>query len=137
MKESSGELTDFLAFKQHCPDIALYSGEDAMMPYLAGAEVAGLVSVCANVWPQATKKYVELALSGHHHSLFPVWKQSVDALFQVSNPVPLKVLMHLTNLINYPTLRSPLTELEISENPHGLKELMKADQEINQWFTQC
>lgn len=134
MKESSGDLNTFLAFTQHCPELAIYSGEDAMMPYLAGAGVKGLVSVAANVWPEATHRYVDLSIAGDHQSLFPVWKNAVETLFQVSSPIPVKVIMHLNNLLNYPTLRAPLTEYEITENPLALKALMSVDIEINQWL---
>ncbi len=133
MKEASGDLTTFLAYRKACPELAMFSGEDAMMPYLYGAGVKGLVSVAANIWPQATRRYVDLALSGQHQGLFPVWQASVDALFQVASPIPLKVMMHLSNLLNYPTLRAPLTELEITDNPWALKALMQADQEIRAW----
>lgn len=134
MKESSGDLNTFLSFRQHCPDLAMFSGEDAMMPYLTHAGVKGLVSVAANVWPQATRKYVELSLSGRCQSIFPVWKNAIEALFQVSSPIPLKVLMHLNKQLNYSRLRAPLTALEISEDPYALKRLMQADHEINQWY---
>lgn len=134
MKEASGQLNTFLAFRQHCPDLAMFSGEDAMMPYLANAGVKGLVSVAANVWPQATHQYVQLSLAGQCQSVFPVWKNAIEALFQVSSPIPLKVLMHLNKQLNYPRLRAPLTSLEISEDPYALKILMQVDQEINQWL---
>lgn len=137
MKEASGDLNTFLSFTQHCPELAIYSGEDAMMPYLSSAGVKGLVSVAANVWPAATKLYVEMALACELQSLFPVWKNAVEALFQVASPIPVKVIMHLTNLLNYPTLRAPLTEYEITENPLALKKLMAADIEIKQWLYQA
>ncbi|XQW84588.1 4-hydroxy-tetrahydrodipicolinate synthase [Thalassotalea piscium] len=130
LKEASGELTSFLAFKQHCPEIKLFSGEDAMMPYLAGADVAGLVSVASNVWPEATHMYVNLALSGRHQGLFPLWQNAVDALFQVSSPIPVKVLMAQKSMISTATLRAPLTDQELAAN----NELVEVDQLINQWL---
>ncbi|MDG1751967.1 MAG: 4-hydroxy-tetrahydrodipicolinate synthase [Thalassotalea sp.] len=136
VKEASGDIDTFLSYSQSCPELALYSGEDAMVPHLLEAGVKGLVSVAANVWPQATHRYVELALAGQHQTLFPEWKNAVDALFQTASPIPIKVLMHLTNMLNYPTLRAPLTELEITENPLALKSLMAMDIEIKQWLEQ-
>ena len=130
LKEASGDLSTFLAFKQHCPEIQLFSGEDAMMPYLAGAAVAGLVSVASNVWPEATNRYVNLALSGQHQGLFPLWQNAVDALFQVSSPIPIKVLMAQKSMITTSRLRAPLTEHELAAN-NGLVEV---DQLINQWL---
>lgn len=136
MKEASGDLNTFLAFKEGCLDLDLFSGEDAMMPYLAGAGVAGLVSVMSNVWPEQALQYVKMSLSGQHQSLFPIWKNAVDSLFQVASPIPLKVLMHHINLLNYSTLRAPLTALEISDDPETLNNLVIMDQQINHWFEQ-
>jgi 4-hydroxy-tetrahydrodipicolinate synthase len=136
MKEASGDLDTFKSYAQQCPELAMYSGEDAMVAHLLDAGVKGLVSVAANIWPQATHRYVDMALAGQHQTLFPVWDKAVEALFQVASPIPVKVLMHLTNMLNYPTLRAPLTELEITENPFALKTLMAMDIEINQWLEQ-
>ena len=132
LKEASGDLNTFLAFKQHCPNVQLFSGEDAMMPYLAGAGVKGLVSVSSNVWPEATKRYVELALAGQPQGLFPLWQNAVDALFQVSSPIPVKVLMANKAMIASATLRPPLTEHELAAN-NGLAE---QDNLIYQWLEQ-
>lgn len=136
MKEASGDIENFKSYAQHCPELAMYSGEDAMVPHLVEAGVKGLVSVAANVWPAATHQYVDMALAGQHQTLFPVWDEAVEALFQVASPIPVKVLMHLTNMLNYSTLRAPLTELEITENPFALKSLMAMDIAINQWLEQ-
>jgi len=132
MKEASGDLATFLSYKQHCPEIALFSGEDAMMPYLAGAGVEGLVSVSANAWPKETRAYVEKALRNEHHGLFPVWQNAVDALFQVANPIPVKVLMKEKGMIASATLRAPLTEHEIPKN----HQLQQVDQLIENWFSE-
>lgn len=132
MKEASGDLNKFLAYRLQCPNIALFSGEDAMMPYLAKAGAKGLVSVCANVWPKATQCYVELSLSGDVNSLFPLWQNAIDLLFQVANPIPVKALMAEQKVIKTSVLRAPLTHLELSDN----QSLLAADHQISQWFTQ-
>lgn len=132
MKEASGDVNKFFAYSQHCPDIELYSGEDAMMPYLVPAGVKGLVSVCANAWPQATKIYVERCLAGQTTQLFPLWNNAVDELFCVANPIPVKVLMNQKNMINTATLRPPLTQLELNSDNN----LNKVDQLITQWLSE-
>ena len=132
MKEASGDLNKFLAYRQHCPSVELYSGEDAMIPYLAKAGAKGLVSVCANAWPQATQRYVELSLSGAVHGLFPLWQNAIDLLFQVANPIPVKALMAEQKNIKTAILRAPLTHLELDDN----RTLLAADQQINQWFSE-
>ena len=130
MKEASGDVNKFFAYRQQCLHIDLYSGEDAMLPYLIPAGVKGLVSVCANVWPQATKAYVQLCLAGQTSQLFPLWNNAVDELFCVANPIPVKVLMHQQNMISTSTLRPPLTHLELNDN----NDLTIVNQQINQWL---
>ena len=130
MKEASGDLNKFLAYRKHCPDIALYSGEDAMMPYLASAGAKGLVSVCANAWPEATLRYVQLSLQSKLESLFPLWQSVVDALFEVANPIPVKILMHQQHAINSAALRAPLTPLELADNIT----VIEADMQVSKWL---
>jgi len=135
IKEASGDINKFLSYSQHCPNIDLYSGEDAMLPYLVVAGAKGLVSVCANAWPEATNAYVKQCLtqsSQQNQALFPLWQNAVDALFCVANPIPVKVLMHQQGVINTPILRAPLTHLELSED----NELQYFDQQINLWLTE-
>ena len=130
LKEASGDLQKLLSYRQSCPEIALYSGEDAMMPYLANAGVNGLVSVCANVWPEATKRYVTLALTQQCSDVFPLWHNAIAALFQVTSPIPVKVLMAETYMIDYAALRLPLCKDELTSN-HGL---LAIHQQIQQWL---
>ena len=132
LKEASGDLNQFLAYRQHCPNISIFSGEDAMMPYLAKAGAKGLVSVCSNAWPKETKLYVELSLRGDTQSLFPLWNNAVDSIFQVASPIPVKVLMSEQQVINTPFLRAPLTHLELADN----NSLLMSDKLISQWFAE-
>ena len=132
MKEASGDLSKFLNYRKYCPNIALYSGEDAMLPYLVPAGAQGLVSVCANAWPVATKVYVELCLTGQTKGMFPLWNDAVGALFCVANPIPVKALMQQQKCIYNSTLRSPLTHLELTDS----SELLAFDEQINRWLTQ-
>lgn len=130
MKEASGDLNTFLGYREHCTEIDLYSGEDAMMPYLAGANVKGLVSVAANAWPSETRLYVELALQGKHETLFPVWQQAVDALFQVANPIPVKKVMEIQGRLAGAVLRAPLTLAELAANNN----LDQINQLVEGWY---
>lgn len=130
MKEASGDLNKFLNYSRQCPNIDMYTGEDAMVPYLVPAGVKGLVSVSANVWPKATRAYVELCLAGQTQTMFPVWNNAVDALFSVANPIAVKVLMHQQKAISTPTLRAPLTHTELTDNTT----LLAVDEQINQWL---
>lgn len=133
MKEASGDLTKFLNYRKSCPNIELYSGEDAMLPYLVTAGAKGLVSVCANAWPVATQAYVKLCLAEQTQDMFPLWNDAVDALFSVANPIPVKALMQQQQIIQTSILRAPLTHLELTDNTA----LMAFDQQINQWLAQA
>jgi 4-hydroxy-tetrahydrodipicolinate synthase len=130
IKEASGSLDTFLAYQQHCPTLAIFSGEDAMMPTLAQAGAKGLVSVCANAWPEATNAYVKLSLAGQLTGVFPLWKNAIDALFQVANPIPVKAMMRHKKMLDNPYLRAPLTHLELTEHTS----LINADQQITLWL---
>jgi 4-hydroxy-tetrahydrodipicolinate synthase len=132
LKEASGDLNQFLAYRQHCPNISLFSGEDAMMPYLAKAGAKGLVSVCSNAWPKETKLYVELSMESETHTLFPIWNNAVESLFQVASPVPVKALMSEQKTIKTPYLRAPLTHLELADN----NSLLMSNKLISEWFTE-
>ena len=130
LKEASGDLNKLLAYRQNCPNVDIYSGEDAMMPYLAAADVKGLVSVCANVWPEATNRYVALALAKKTAGLFPLWHQAISALFQVTSPIAVKVLLAELKTISSANLRLPLCHDEISAQ-HGLQTI---NQQIQHWL---
>lgn len=133
MKEASGDLNKFLNYRKYCPNIELYSGEDAMLPYLVPAGAKGLVSVCANAWPQATQTYVQLCLTGQTQDLFPLWHDAVAALFCVANPIPIKILMQQQQNIQTSILRPPLTHLELTNSTA----LLAFDEQINQWLAQA
>ena len=129
LKEASGQIEQFIQYRKHCPQVSLYSGEDALMPVLQSVGAKGLVSVAANVWPQQTHRYVEHCLHGNTQSVFPVWHDAVQALFDVANPIPVKALMHLKGLIKTPELRLPLSANDLT----AIEPLQLADQQIQQW----
>ncbi len=132
LKEASGSITDFEAFRMAAPGVSVLSGDDAMMPYFANAGATGLVSVSSNVWPAQTKRYVEKCLSGDGASVFPVWKKAVAALFSASNPVPVKSLLHQKKVIAANTVRAPLSTTDLP----SVEALLEADKDITNWFNQ-
>jgi len=132
VKEASGCSTTFNDFKKALPSIAIFSGEDAMLAEFSALGAAGLVSVCANAWPQATRLYVEQCLAASMVEDLPLWQASIAPLFSVANPIPVKILMHQQQLIKHPDLRMPLTHQELTQ--HGA--LIEANTQIEQWFSQ-
>jgi len=132
VKEASGSVIKFNEFAKALPSIAIYSGDDALLPEFSVLGAAGLVSVCANAWPKATHLYVEQCLEQPQHVEFNLWKSALEPLFSVANPIPVKVLMHQKSQIAHPQLRLPLTHSELNE----YAPLMQANETISQWYAQ-
>lgn len=132
MKEASGDINEFTAYQKAAPNMRMYTGEDPLLPILAPAGAVGLVSVCANAWPEATHLYVEKSLNGDTNGLMAVWFDATNALFEQSNPIPVKVLMHKQSVLNTPVLRAPLTHLELSSD----QGILAADNAITEWLCQ-
>ncbi len=129
LKEASGTLADFQAYRKAAPRLPIYSGNDDLMPHYGLLGAAGLVSVVSNVWPKATRLYLEKSLSGDI-SLFPLWQCACSAMFQVSNPIPVKVLLHEKTWIKSPALRLPLTHEDIKK----VGPLLDMDGAIQEWW---
>ena len=61
--------------------------------------------------------------------LFPLWHNAIAALFQVTSPIPVKVLMTELAVISTATLRLPLCQEELASD-HNLHTI---HQKIQQW----
>lgn len=129
IKEASGSIESYLKF-QNLPSIQMFSGDDAMFPFYSRAGCRGLVSVASNVWPKATKLYVEKCLRGETEKMIPIWDRAVKALFSFSNPIPAKKLLHIKGVIGSNTLRLPLSTDELE----NIKLLEAVDEEIENWY---
>ncbi|MBL6990603.1 MAG: 4-hydroxy-tetrahydrodipicolinate synthase [Bacteriovoracaceae bacterium] len=131
IKEASGSTTEFTNYKKAAPSAQVFSGDDAMLPQYAPLGASGLVSVCANVWPMETKKYVELALKNELGDA-KLWESATRALFCASNPIPVKALMQKLELISSKVLRPPLSHLDLKEE----SVLLSAHESIQKWWQQ-
>lgn len=132
LKEASGSIDDYQAFRKAAPELTILSGDDPMTPFFAAAGCQGLVSVMSNAWPKATHRYVEWCLEGHGEELLPLWPECSAALFSAPNPVPVKVLLHEKGWIKNDTFRLPLTADELDSTEH----LLDADERIMEWYKQ-
>lgn len=130
VKEASGSINDYREFRETVPDVPFYSGDDALMAHFSVLGSHGLVSVAANVWPEATKLYVKKCLNRETQSLFPLWNNAVDELFSAPNPIPVKRLLKEKGLIEFSALRAPLTEDELNSTEN----LLEADKAIINWY---
>ncbi|WP_428390109.1 4-hydroxy-tetrahydrodipicolinate synthase [Mucisphaera sp.] len=107
IKEASGSLERFDEFLP--TGVALYSGNDDMMPALGTRGAQGLVSVAANLWPQATADYARSCMDGTlTEEEQNLWTAAIAELFRASNPVPAKRAMHALGHIPSSALRPPL-----------------------------
>lgn len=134
VKEASGSVEEFKAFRSAAPKVKFYSGDDGNTPDFGREGAVGLVSVAANIWPQATHRYVELCLEGNTDSFQPVWKNATDALFKAPNPIPAKVFLHKKKWISNDTVRLPLSLGDITDEVE--QSLAKADTGIAKWFSE-
>ncbi|TVQ04975.1 MAG: 4-hydroxy-tetrahydrodipicolinate synthase [Balneolaceae bacterium] len=130
MKEASGSLHDFQVFRETVPDIPLFSGDDALLPFFSAVGCKGLVSVCSNVWPDEVSLYTEKCLKGDTATLFPLWHTAVKTMFSASNPIPVKRLLKEKGWISLAALRPPLTEEELS----SADALLAIDAQIKNWY---
>lgn len=108
IKDCSGTPDSALEYKLAAPAVAVYCGDDYMMPATAAVGATGLVSIAANVWPKQTRQYVQRCLQGDYADA-KIWWQTGKALFSASNPIPVKALMKDVQLLNSDAVRLPLS----------------------------
>ncbi len=127
VKEASGSLDQMSLIKHLCgEEFLLLSGDDALtLPVLSIGGV-GVISVVANIVPQAVGGLVETFQHGElkkaraiHYKLLPL----VKAMFIETNPIPVKTAMGLMGLCS-PELRLPLCAMS-EKNMAKLKKAMK------------
>lgn len=128
IKDSSGTVNTLTKYKKVAPNIEVFCGDDNMIPDMAAKGAAGLVSVAANTWPHIVHEYVKQCLSSKN-SQVDVWKQTCEALFTASNPIPTKALLHDIGLIKHKTVRLPLS----AEDLPSIETLRQANKMILRW----
>lgn len=113
IKEASGSTQDFKNYFDRASGKTLYCGDDALLPEFSELGALGLISVAGNLWPKATRLYVDLALENKLTEDEKVlWRNSSKALFLASNPVPVKVLLKQIGQIKTSKVRPPLSDEE-------------------------
>jgi 4-hydroxy-tetrahydrodipicolinate synthase len=113
VKEASGDIAQMMDVLTEVPEIAVYSGDDALTFPLVCLGGQGVISVVSNLLPGLVVDMVDQALAGNverarglHFTLLPMFK----AAFVESNPGPIKYAMARKGLAAGP-LRLPLVEL--------------------------
>ncbi len=114
IKEATGTVSRIAELLEKTDNgFSVFSGDDAIAldAILAGAK--GVISVTANVAPQAMHEMCALALAGDVDAARAANRRLTalhDALFVESNPIPVKWALHEMGLIP-PGIRLPLTPL--------------------------
>ena len=127
VKEATGSLERTVELLSRCPELKVFSGDDAIdYPILANGG-AGITSVTSNLMPDLKSELVRLALAGDfagakaiNDMLYPL----NSVMFCESNPVPVKAAMYIAGLIDTLEYRLPLTPPTL-ENMKKIEEVMK------------
>ena len=127
VKEATGSLERTVELLSRCPELKVFSGDDAIdYPILANGG-AGITSVTSNLMPDLKSELVRLALAGDfagakaiNDKLYPL----NSVMFCESNPIPIKAAMYIAGLIDTLEYRLPLTPLSL-ENMKKIEEVMK------------
>lgn len=115
------------AMRLCAPDFFFYSGNDSLTLPLMALGAKGVVSVTANVAPEAMSELTRLCLAGDYPSAAAVhyeYLELMEALFTDVNPIPLKAAMELCGMASG-EVRLPLTELS-QEKREKLKTVLEA-----------
>lgn len=114
LKAAGNDLDAISRAMRLCPgDFSFYSGNDSLTLPLIALGARGVISVCANLIPEAMSELTRLCLAGDYRSaaaLHYEYLELMEALFMDVNPIPVKAAMAAAGLCSG-ELRLPLTEL--------------------------
>lgn len=132
VKEASGSTEDFAQYVSAVGNNPrVYSGDDALTPDFAPLGCVGLVSVASNVWPKETHLYVKKCLDKTLTAEDTKgWEDAANSLFEVSNPIPAKVVMNELGMISTPLLKLPLTHTDLD----NCSNQVKANEWVTNWY---
>lgn len=130
IKDSGGTIDSLVDYAIAAPNVALYCGDDYLMPSMASEGAIGLISVASNVWAKETRCYVKQALEGIKHQ-DKLWWQACKALFSASNPIPVKALLKELGMIECDTVRLPLSRDDL----FSLEPLLSYSAMIQNWYS--
>lgn len=124
IKEATGSMDQTSHILSLC-DITVLSGDDSLTLPLMALGAKGVISVAANVVPEALAKLCDWFLKGDHerakeihYKLFPLCR----ALFVETNPIPTKRAMKLLGFCS-DEIRLPLCEISESAEKVLIKAL--------------
>lgn len=125
IKEASGDISQIVELMTDCDgNIELYSGNDDQVVPLMSMGGLGVISVVANIAPEAMHEMTAKFFAGDVAGAAKLQRDTHDlfkALFSEVNPIPVKKAVNLLGFAAGP-LRLPLTEME----PETTAQLRKA-----------
>lgn len=127
IKEATGSIERIIELKSKCPNLAIFSGDDAIDFSVIATGGVGVTSVTSNLLPDLKSHLIHLALNGEfeearilNEELLPINK----VLFCESNPIPIKAAMYMAGLIETLEYRLPLVAPS-TENMKKIENEMK------------
>ena len=128
LKDATGDLAYGLQVIANTPDdFYLYSGEDHLTTSLMAVGAQGVISVASNVAPKYIHDMTQACLGNDFKTAGQMQVKLtslVKALFNETNPIPVKKALSLLNLAGGGELRLPLTESS-SGTDHLLEKALK------------
>lgn len=114
IKEASGNISYTAQVAAEVPELYIYSGNDDMIVPIMSLGGKGVISVLANVAPQATHDMCQAYLDGDCAKATKMqleYLELVNNLFIEVNPIPAKTALNLMGK-NAGNLRLPLVDME-------------------------
>lgn len=129
IKESSGSMETVHMLRRDFSEITLFCGDDNLFPDFATHGARGLISVAANIWPQACARFVTEILSKKPTLDYETWWDISKSLYCATNPIPTKYLLKHLGKIPHNSVRLPLSVEDIKSDT----ELIRANEIIHSW----
>lgn len=123
IKEASGNLEQMKEIimkikTETCRDTTknfkLFSGDDGLIVDACKLGGRGVISVASNVVPYDVATVVDYCLKGEYdtaHKCYNYIDKLVKLLFRMSNPIPVKYLLHATGIFKTDVMRLPLVSI--------------------------
>jgi len=132
IKEASGSLEQMAKINILCPEMDMFSGDDALTLPLMSIGGVGVISVVANIVPRDVSEMVRAYLNGDvekakrlHYKLFNL----IKAMFIETNPIPVKTAMGLLGLCS-DELRLPMCAMDEKNKEKLIKEMKNYGLEV-------
>jgi 4-hydroxy-tetrahydrodipicolinate synthase len=117
VKEASGNISqvdELCQLTRDFENFKVFAGDDSMLLSTCSVGGHGVISVIANAYPNEMTLLYKKCAEGKfseglelHNMLSPL----IKAIFCETNPVPIKTLMCMNRLYEYPTVRLPMVKL--------------------------